>query len=141
MDHTSKALLMIIAAGLWINIAVPFFRPIAANAQYDQELNKIVLHISSLAKRHLHQSKDLLISQSSTGTIGSWPREGESRSINASWGNRRSARQKSTLVEPSPKRMRPQGLKPGLAHKRSLALRDDPGPKCAVAETSIQSSG
>jgi hypothetical protein len=26
--------LMIVAAGLWINIAVPFFRPIAANAHF-----------------------------------------------------------------------------------------------------------
>ena len=49
MDRASKVLLMIVAAGLWINIAVPFFRPVAANAQYDQELNKIVLHISSIA--------------------------------------------------------------------------------------------
>jgi hypothetical protein len=47
--NTDKALLMIVAAGLWINIAIPLFHPTGANAQNDQELNKIVLHVSSIA--------------------------------------------------------------------------------------------
>ena len=47
MDRTTKILLSVIAAGLWANIAVSIFRPVAALGQ-SSELSDIASAVSSI---------------------------------------------------------------------------------------------
>jgi hypothetical protein len=47
MDKTAKILLAAIAIGLWVNIAVIVFRPVAANAQND-DLSGIATNVQKI---------------------------------------------------------------------------------------------